>query len=71
MVKTRQVMSFCEHGKAYKVIKVYGAANPYRIYHIYNDYNKYGYITEHRKLMESYANLESCFYWFIQNNIGR
>jgi hypothetical protein len=70
MAKTRQVLSFCDMGKCYKVIKYYGTTNPYRIYHYYNDYNKHGVLTEHRKLMESYGNLVSCFYWFIQNNIG-
>lgn len=70
MAKTRQIMSFCEYGKAYKVVRHYGTDNPYKIYHLYNDYNKYGYLTEHRKLMAQYADLQSCFYWFIQNNVG-
>ena len=71
MAKTRQVLSFCDNGQEYKVIKVYGATNPYRIYHIYIGSNKYGYPSEHKRLMVSYASLESCFYWFIQNGIGR
>ena len=68
-MKQRQIMSFCDFGRAYKVIKVYGAkSNPYRIYRIYNAPNKYGFITEHRELCESYENLASCLYWFLQNN---
>ena len=70
MSKTRQIMSFCEFGKAYKVIKHYGEDNPYRIYHIYRDTGKYGYPTEHKKMVAKYADLTSCFCWFIQNNVG-
>ena len=67
MAKTRQVLSFCENGKEYKVIKHYGKTNPYRIYHIFRDYNKHGFLTEHKKLVVAYADLLSCFYWFTQN----
>ena len=70
MTKTRQVLSFVDNGKAYKVVKHYGKENPYRIYHLYNDYNQYGFLTEHKKLVAEYANLASCFYWFLQNNLG-
>lgn len=69
--KTKQILSFCDYGKCYKVIKYYGTTNPYRIYHFYNDYDNHGFLKEHRKLMESYGNLESCFYWFIEHGIGR
>lgn len=69
-MKTKQILSFVWLGKEYKVIKHYGVNNPYYIYHIYNDFNKAGIITEHKKLMIKYANLASCFYWFIDNNIG-
>ena len=70
MAKTKQVLHLVDQGKEYRVIKVYGVNNPYRIYHYYNDYNKRGFLTEHRKLRESYGDLVSCFYWFIQHGIG-
>lgn len=70
-MKTKQIMSFCYYGKEYKVIRNYKEKNnQFCIYQIYNDYNKHGMITEHRKLMVKYENLASCFYWFIDNNIG-
>lgn len=69
MPKTRQIMKFCEYGREYSVIKVYGEVNPYKIYHHYRDLDANGYPHEHRKLMEEYGNLGSCFYWFLQNNI--
>ena len=72
MAKARQVLSFCDMGKAYKVIKKLDLDDetPYKIYHIYNDYGRDGYITEHRKLVAQFTTLNSCFYWFYQNRIG-
>lgn len=70
MYKTRKILSFVDNGKAYSVVKYYGDVNPYRIYHIYNDYDKTRRLKEHKKLMVKYASLASCFYWFLQNNIG-
>ena len=71
MPKSRQIMNFCDMGKHYSVVKFYGVkTNPYRIYHHYNDFDDSGRLKEHKKLMEKYENLASCFYWFIQNNIG-
>ena len=71
MSKTRQVLHFVDFGKEYKVIKYYGEVNPYRIYHLYTDIGKNGFPVHHKKLMESYCSLEGCFYWFLQNGIGR
>lgn len=71
MSKTQTVLHFVDMGKEYKVIRYFGENNPYRIYEFYNDYNKYGFLTNHRKLMVKYADMISCFYWFVQHNIGR
>jgi len=70
-MKTKQVMHFCHYGKEYSVIKCMDCyeVNPYRIYHHFNDIGEDGVIHAHRKLMIKYADLYSCFYWFIQNNI--
>ena len=70
MAKTHQVMSFCDLGKEYKVIKKYGDEKPYKIYNLYNDYGRYGYITEHRKLKAEFCTMYECFTWFVQNGIG-
>lgn len=43
--------------------------NPYRIYKVEFVPRQYG-VTESKRLMASYANLASCFYWFIENRIG-
>ena len=69
-MKTKQVLRFVDNGKEYRVIRHYGDINPYWIYHVYNDYNKAGIVTEHKKLVYKYANLASCFAWFLNNNIG-
>lgn len=71
MAKTRQVLHFVDFGKEYMVVKHYGKINPYRIYHLYTDIGENGFPVHHRKCMEQYANLESCFYWFLENGIGR
>ena len=76
MQKTRKVMEIEDRGQHYKVIfdttrkdsNGY-LKNPYRIYKIQMIPRQYG-VTESKKLMESYANLQSCFYWFIENGIG-
>lgn len=70
-MKTKQVLHFIDFGKEYSVIKHYGKVNPYRIYHHYQDIGKDGFPHKHKKMMDQYASLEGCFYWFIQNNIGR
>ena len=70
MSKTRTVMHIFDFGKEYKVIKYYGDVNPYRIYHLYNDFGADGLLHSHKKLMATYCSLQSCFYWFLQNNIG-
>jgi len=70
-MKTKQVMHFCEFGKEYSVIKILDSKenNPYRIYHHYRDIGADGQIHEHRKQMDKYADLYSCFFWFMQNNV--
>ena len=70
MSKTRTILHFVDYGKEYKVIKYYGTTNPYRIYHLYADIGVDGFRHEHQKLMEAYVDLRSCFYWFLQHNIG-
>ena len=69
-MKTNQVMQFCDNGIEYKVIKYYGEINPYRIYKCFYAPDRYGYLTKHRKMIVKYANLNSCFWWFVQNNLG-
>ena len=70
MAKTMQVVYVNDYGKCYKVIRHFGDIyNPYWIYHEYNDF-KVGRLVHHRKLMGKYANLASCFYWFLNHNIG-
>ena len=69
MSKTRQVMHFCDYGKEYRVIKHYGKENPYRIYQDISVFEN-GIHKGKRVLKEKYADLQSCFYWFLQNNIG-
>lgn len=70
-MKTKQVMHFCNYGKEYCVIKRLSCTelNQYRIYHIYSDIGPDGRIHSHKKQVAAYADMGSCFYWFIQNNI--
>ena len=71
-MKTRQVLDFCDNGRKYKVIYKYDDAfNPYRIYNLYTGWNQYGYRTERRKEVARYADMNSCFWWFAQNGIGK
>lgn len=71
MAQSKQVMSFCDFGKCYKVIRRLDKdGNVYHIYHLYRDWGADGRPKDHKKLMASYADLASCFYWFLQNNIG-
>ena len=69
MYKSKTVIHFVDYGKEYKVIKIYGSNNQYRIYHLFNTIEN-GRPKAHKKQMEKYADLTSCFYWFINNNIG-
>ena len=70
-MKTRQVMHFCEYGKEYSVVRRMGCEdmNPYRIYRHYRDFGPDGYPHDHKKQVAAYADLRSCFCWFLQNNI--
>ena len=68
-MKTKQVLHVIEYGEEYRVIKHYGKNNPYRIYQDVRTIEN-GVLKERRILRESYGNLASCFYWFIDNNIG-
>lgn len=71
MPKTKLILHLVYQGKEYKVIKHYGVkCNPYRIYHLYADIGSDGFRHEHKKCVEAYENLASCFYWFLQHNIG-
>ena len=71
MAKQRQVLDFCDCGKCYKVIRRLNAdGNQYHIYHLYRDWDADGRPKDHKKLVVSYANMASCFAWFLQNNIG-
>ena len=68
-MKTKKIIHFINRGKEYKVIKIYGINNKYRIYHLYNTIEN-GRLKQHKKQVAKYEDLTSCFYWFIQNNIG-
>lgn len=70
MAKSRQVLHLVDQGKEYKVIRFYGVTNPYRIYHLYRDIGADGFPHDHKRMVEAYGNLHSCFCWFIQNGIG-
>ena len=71
MAKTRQVLHFVDQGKEYMVIRHFGvSANPYRIYHLYRTWGDDNRPHDHKVCVEQYGNLASCFYWFLQNNIG-
>ena len=70
MAKTMQVLHLVDHGNEYLVIRHFGKTNPYRIYHCYRDIGADGFPHDHKRLMEQYGNLASCFYWFIDHRIG-
>ena len=68
MSKTRQVMKLCDNGNKY--IVVYHESdhnNPYWLYKLTHEPNKYGYMTEHKKLIVKYADMVSCLYYLAQN----
>lgn len=71
MSKTRKVLDFCDCGKCYTVIRHEGDINPYWIYHHYSDYGVDGFLHHHKKLMEKYGDMQSCFWWFLQNVYGK
>lgn len=70
-MKTVQVMHFVHYGKEYSVIKRLNCQdpNPYRVYHHYRDIGPDGWPREHRKQVGKYADLRSCFCWFLKNDI--
>ena len=72
MAKTRKILHFVDQGKEFSVVKVYNDPhyNPYKIYEHYRTFDANGYPKDHRKLRESYGNLASCWYWFIEHNVG-
>lgn len=71
MAKTKQVLHLVYFGHEYKVIKHYGVkGNPYRIYQLYCDIGNDGFPHSHKKCVEAYENLASCFYWFLEHRIG-
>lgn len=70
MAKVRKVMEFNDYGEHYKVtFDSTRKRNPYRIYRVYSVYTNCG-VRRSVKLQESYANLISCFYWFIEHGVG-
>ena len=69
MPKTRQIMKFCEYGKEYSVVRVFGEEYPYRIYHYYRTLDATNRVHEHKELVAKADNLYECFRWFIKNNI--
>ena len=68
-MKTKQVLHIIDNGKEYRVIKYYGKNNPYRIYQDIRTIED-GVLKEKRILLDSYANLASCFYWFLDHDVG-
>lgn len=67
MAKQFQVLKCFYNGVEYRVIHKYGDVNPYRIYHCYRARNQYGYMSDHKREVARYANMNSCFWWFAQN----
>lgn len=70
MAKVRKVMEFTDHGDHYKVMfDSTRKRNPYRIYRVYTALTNFG-VSQSVQFQESYANLVSCFYWFIEHGVG-
>lgn len=60
MAKTRQVLDLQDDGQHYSVIYCEGQTNPYRLYRRWYDRG------EHRKLVQKYADLQSCLYLLLE-----
>ena len=69
MAKVRKVMEFNDYGEHYKVMFDSTKRNPYRIYRVYTVFTGIG-ARKSVQLQESFANLISCFYWFIEHGVG-
>ena len=70
MAKTRKVLECTDYGDHYKIIfDGTKKTNPYRIYRVYSVFTDYG-VRKSVKLQDSFANLVSCFYWFIEHGVG-
>lgn len=68
MSKTTQIMKLCCDGKKYTVVRHDADNNnPYWLYKMTYEPNKYGYMTEHKKLIVKYADMGSCLYYLSQN----
>ena len=69
MAKTRQIFSYCDYGKQYKVIKQLNTFDrPYKIYHCYRDFDgRHDYPTSHKKLVAQFDSMWEVFGWFRDN----
>ena len=69
MAKTRQVFSYSEYGKQYKVIKQLNCFDhPYSVYQICYEYGiEQNYPVKHRKLIAKFDCMWEVFKWFYEN----
>ena len=69
MHMTYQIMDFNYDGNHYKIIVDRRPKyNPFRIYRY--EYVETGHgVVQRRRLMEKFADLGSCLYWFVENRI--
>lgn len=59
MAKTRQILKLNENGRWITVTKTEDEFNPYRVYSHTWEMGKYGYCTEHKRLVAKYADMYS------------
>lgn len=57
---TRQILKVNEDGRWFSIVKTDDEVNPYRVYRHSWGMGKYQYCTEHKKLVEKYADMRSC-----------
>lgn len=64
MKRTYQALKINACGKKFSVIFHTGTnCNPYWIYEHTMEYDKYGFLREHKRLVEKYQNMDSCLYY--------
>jgi len=56
----RQILKVNENGRWFSIVKTDDEVNPYRVYRHSWEMGRYGYPTEHKKLVEKYADMRSC-----------
>lgn len=68
MAKTRQVLKLEDGGRKFSVVYHDGDQNPYWIYRHTWELRECGYgYGERKRIVDKYANLESCLYFLADN----